>query len=129
MLETVNLSWVDEDGDQVSSKVWAPCDAPVKATPKALEMEMDLFKRAWFDSGAELSPVEQLPYVSSAALERFLVSSLAMRERKAKRELDPTKDGLLGRLASKGVIEAQSSGWVVCAEDVASTWAVGRGAR
>ena len=126
-LGKVQLPWVDEDGETVTTRIWEPCEAPADAGPKALEIEMDHLRRAWATGGQEVTPDGQAPYISDAVLERWLLSEMRKTEGQARREMDPMKSGLIGKLSSNGVIRSESGGWVVALDPVVSTWMVIRG--
>jgi putative DNA primase/helicase len=140
-LESVSIpGWVDEDGEPVSSAVplfvSAP-PAPSKAT-KASQAEHELkmqFKRAWYDTGAEVS--DGLPYVSRAGLKMFLqknrikdvdgseIDGPGKSDDTAKRYVQ--NDGhAVARLLDLNWIKKHDYGWVVIDPEEAQAMLINR---
>jgi hypothetical protein len=107
------IPWVDEDGDQVKSAVFSftsekPLD-PFEVA--ALNDSKARFKRAWYASKCE--ELQGAPYVSTRALECYLVQNERLPEAKMKLETNPSKGGLIGRMFAADVLQRGGDGWVI----------------
>ena len=114
-LATIDIKgWFDEDDEQVHSAILTECEAQTKA-PKAnkkLEKYVDIFKRAWFASGAESA--EDKPYLTRSALREKLTADNYGTARTIKNNLNTAyKENMIGLLLEQKVIKDFNNGWVV----------------
>jgi putative DNA primase/helicase len=113
LLSVAIPGWLDEDGEQVTSAVIVQADAPPERKKDSpLERHRKLFEAAWWASGAEEKV--GVPYLSRAALMRYLMESKDLKESSAKvyckssQPGKPISDLLLGE-----VILDFEHGWIV----------------
>ena len=110
-LQSVDLGWVDEDGEPFPGAVAIECSKPVAEKRETeTEQNLNLFERAWFDSGAEV--VDGSPYVSRSGLKAFLEGQ-GMSDSQIKNALRLEPRRLIGGLVSQGMIDAKHHGWAV----------------
>jgi putative DNA primase/helicase len=105
--------WLDEDGDQVTSAVIVPADAPAKAEKQSsLEKHRKLFENAWWASGAE--DRNGFPYLSRSAFLEYLINNLGIKESSAKMYARPAANGKpISDLLNSELIVAFEHGWKV----------------
>jgi putative DNA primase/helicase len=119
-LEQVEIpGWIDEDGAPVSSAVIVAGkprekeDEPVKVKTSKTHDHMRRLENAWHSSGTERT-ASGAPYVSKAALLRFLVGDCGMSDASARQILKPSNTGrLVADLLDAGWIRATDHGWEV----------------
>lgn len=113
-LATIDINgWFDEDDEQVHSAIVMESNTPVvdKANKK-LEDYTNVFKKAWFASGAEVA--EKKPYLTRSALREKLVSDKFGTDRTIKNNLNSSyKESLIGMLLQEKIITEFGNGWVV----------------
>lgn len=112
-IQSHELPWIDEDGEQVRSAVIVPSDKSTKVIVdvKAHE-DRRVFEGAWWESGAEI--LDGMPYVSSSALARHLLKTgVAKTEATAKQYVKPSAKRLVHRLIQKDYIGEKMNGFVV----------------
>ena len=105
--------WVDEDGEQVSSAVLAPAEAPPEKEGKESKHSLfcTIMKAAFWSGGAEVR--EGHPYVSRSGLtEKLRLDD--KKDRTIKNMLNPSYDDrLIGYLTACKVIKPYEHGWLI----------------
>jgi phage/plasmid primase-like uncharacterized protein len=127
-LESVEIpGWIDEDGEQVTSAVMVPADAPTKVVGETkLSKNQKLFEKAWWESGAEL--LNGMPYVTRSAMREKLSEGGKRSERTIENEMTQSyADKLIGMLTNGGFIVKVEHGWVVSDNGWASVLLISRG--
>lgn len=112
-LEQVAISgWLDEDGNAVTSAVLIQADKPVQEKENHLSKHRQMFERAWFASGAELS--DGKPYLSRSALMDFLTNNADIKESGAVQWCKNSAKGKpVYEMLASGIIEKYEHGWRV----------------
>jgi putative DNA primase/helicase len=112
--------WLDEDGDQVTSAVIIPADAPAKAEKQdKLSKHRKLFESAWWASGAEER--DNCPYLSRSGFIEYVVNSLGVKESSAKLYAKPSQSGRpISDLLIGEIISAHEHGWIMIDESQGS---------
>jgi hypothetical protein len=122
-LQSVNLGWFDEDGDEIKGAVFAiENDAPDQKPKKESEISKDIrkFTNAWWASGAENN--SENPYLSRSALIEYLMNNEGLSEATAKTYAQASKQGrLIYNLLNAEIIQAHAHGWIVCDNVTASS--------
>jgi hypothetical protein len=122
-LETVEIpGWFDEDGQQVTSAVLMPEDAPAPKEKKDSDIQKDIrkFNNAWFNSGAE--DRGDMPYLSRSGLINYLVTNEGLTESTAKTYTQESKKGrLIYNLLTAEIVVAHEHGWLVCDPSTAAS--------
>jgi hypothetical protein len=122
-LQSVDLGWFDEDGDQIKGAVFAiENDAPDQKPKKESEISKDIrkFTNAWWASGAENN--SENPYLSRSALIEYLINNEGLSEATAKTYAQASKQGrLIYNLLNAEIIQAHAHGWIVCDNVTASS--------
>jgi hypothetical protein len=112
-LESVAIpNWFDEDGEQVTSAIIVPADAPTstKIDTKAKGFR-DIFTKAWWATGAELAI--GMPYVSRSGLKNKLKLD-GRADRTVQNDMDSSRDGsLIKSLLDGRFIETHGQGWII----------------
>jgi hypothetical protein len=119
-LDEVDLGWIDEDGNAMTSAVFALTDErPVEAKrEKAIDKHIRLFSNAWIASGGEL--LNDMPYVSKSFLLDYLVQN-GISESTAKQYVKPAASGkMMSELVLAEIVQPGGGGFVVKNEVVAS---------
>lgn len=112
-LESVAIDgWLDEDGEQVTTAVFMPADAPVEQKKEGkLAVLIKTLEQAFWCGGAENR--DGKPYISRSAMREKLLE-MGYSERTAENHMKPSETGkLIGALLNGGVIEPFEHGWVV----------------
>lgn len=114
-LESVDLGWVDEDGNNDPGAVVVYSthhDDEIKIDiPKKLLNDRKTMEDAWFASGCDT--VDQVPYISRSALKEFLRAQ-GLSETTIKSKLKRGRDdGLIFGLIDSGFISESLNGWVI----------------
>jgi hypothetical protein len=122
-LQSVDLGWFDEDGDEIKGAVFAiENDAPDQKPKKESEISKDIrkFTNAWWASGAENN--SENPYLSRSALIEYLMNNEGLSEATAKTYAQASKQGrLIYNLLNAEIIQAHAHGWIVCDNVTASS--------
>jgi len=122
-LQSVDLGWFDEDGDEIKGAVFAiENDAPDQKPKKESEISKDIrkFTNAWWASGAENN--SENPYLSRSALIEYLINNEGLSEATAKTYAQASKQGrLIYNLLNAEIIQAHAHGWIVCDNVTASS--------
>ena len=112
-LETIEINgWVDEDGDPVKSAVIELVEGVEKPKKESkVDAFIKLFKRAWFDSGAELNE-QGNPTINRSALADFLTKNDIYKEGASLRgQLSASKEnGFIGTLVIADIIKINKVG-------------------
>ena len=111
---TVIDGWFDEDGDEVTTAVIELESAPVKMNKQQSKINenMEIIKRAWFNSGAE--KIDGLPYISKSALVEFLVGNMGKKQSTAETYIKPcNEDRLVGFLIKNNILSQSAHGFTV----------------
>ena len=123
-LESVDIpGWFDEDGEQVTTAVLTPSDAPVNQKVSAkLSEYLGYFKRAWFATGAE--NVDGMPFIRRTPLIAVMTSIHPewKTEKTVMNKLGPSGE-FTGLLMEANIIEPHDyigPGWRVCDNALAS---------
>jgi hypothetical protein len=106
--------WFDEDGDEVTTAVIELESAPVKMNKQQSKINenMEIIKRAWFNSGAE--KIDGLPYISKSALVEFLVGNMGKKQSTAETYIKPcNEDRLVGFLIKNNILSQAAHGFTV----------------
>lgn len=127
-LERHELPWIDEDGDQVSTAVvvLAEKSEKVKVDKKGHE-DRRLLEKAWWWSGAEVENGQ--PYISRAALKRYLVHENGSKENYAAQQIKPSAGKLISRLIESNYCSEIGQGFAIIDAIDASTLIMAKGAR
>lgn len=114
-LQKVELpGWLDEDGEQVSSVVPVPGEAPVVPKKESkLDSFIKWFEGAWWQSGADEEGGS--PYVSRSAFMSYLLTQgIVNTEASAKQYAKPSEvNKPIGALVLAEKISVQGHGWAV----------------
>jgi len=119
-LDEVDLGWIDEDGNAMTSAVFALTDErPAEAKrEKAIDKHIRLFGNAWIASGGEL--LNARPYVSKSFLLDYLIQN-GISESTAKQYVKPAASGkMMSELVLAEIVLPMGGGFVVKNEVVAS---------
>lgn len=121
-LETVQLGWIDEDGEEIKGAVFMHDENPPEKRTKresTLERHIKQFSNAWWASGAEER--NDRPYVSRSAFIDYLVGT-GIKEGSAKLYVKPAASGKpIADLLVCEIIEAFEHGWIVVDNNLASS--------
>ncbi len=112
--------WLDEDGEQVTSAIVIPAEAPAERTKEsATDKHRKLIENAWWASGAE--DRNGLPYVSRSAFMAHLISN-GMSEASARQATKPSETNRpIGALLLAEIITPFEHGWtVICPQNGAA---------
>lgn len=116
-LSSVDLGWVDEDGEKITGAVFTLEDnPPTKKDKKDTKTDgfRKLFENAWWSSGAEV--INGQPYLSRSALKEKLIRD-GNAERTVRNMVNPSyNDKLIGYLLQAEMIRATEHGWVMVNE-------------
>jgi len=131
-LQSVDLGWVDEDGEEIKGAVFKISDETPDQKPKGeSEHSKDIrkFTNAWWHSGAE--DQHGSPYLSRSALINYLISNEGLTEATAKTYAQASKQGrLIYNLLNAEIIKAYPEhnphGWVVIDNAMASSMLIRR---
>lgn len=116
-LLSVDLGWVDEDGEAITGAVFTLEDNPPTKKDKK-DTKTDGFRKvwenAWWSSGAEV--INGQPYLSRSALKEKLIRD-GNAERTVRNMVNPSySDKLIGYLIQAEMIRATEHGWVMVNE-------------
>jgi hypothetical protein len=116
-LSSVDLGWVDEDGEAITGAVFTLEDNPPTKKDKK-DTKTDGFRKvwenAWWSSGAEV--INGQPYLSRSALKEKLIRD-GNAERTVRNMVNPSySDKLIGYLIQAEMIRATEHGWVMVNE-------------
>lgn len=116
-LSSVDLGWLDEDGETITGAVFTLEDNPPTKRDKK-DSKTDGFRKvwenAWWAAGAEV--VNGQPYLSRSALKEKL-SRDGNAERTVRNMVNPSyTDKLIGYLTQAEMIRATEHGWVMVNE-------------
>jgi phage/plasmid primase-like uncharacterized protein/KaiC/GvpD/RAD55 family RecA-like ATPase len=111
-IQSHELDWIDEDGEQVKSAVLVPAEqsTKVKVDKKAHE-DRRLLEKAWWWSGAEVQ--NSSPYISRSALKRYLVTEQGQKENYAAQQIKPSAGKLATRLIDSHYVEEIAQGFAI----------------
>lgn len=127
-IKTVELDWVDDEGDPVCGAVFVETEAPIKVekTDSKIDRYIKTIVNIWNYSGQEVNGNGEPYFTKSAAIE-YLVSHDGKSHSTAEAYLKPSRtDKLIGALLNAQVIRAYSHGWAVESPEVASCMLVTR---
>lgn len=105
--------WVDEDGEPVTSAVWAASDAPqAPAKESALSKHRKTLENAWWASEAEM--LDGAPYVTRSALKAYLERSMGWKPSTVTQALKPSASpgSFLRDLLDSQTITPSGHGWI-----------------
>lgn len=116
-LSSVDLGWLDEDGETITGAVFTLEDNPPTKKDKK-DTKTDGFRKiwenAWWISGAEV--INGQPYLSRSALKEKLIRD-GNAERTVRNMVNPSyNDKLIGYLIQAEMIRATEHGWVMVNE-------------
>lgn len=116
-LSSVDLGWLDEDGETITGAVFTLEDNPPTKKDKK-DTKTDGFRKiwenAWWISGAEV--INGQPYLSRSALKEKLIRD-GNAERTVRNMVNPSyNDKLIGYLLQAEMIRATEHGWVMVNE-------------
>lgn len=116
-LSSVDLGWVDEDGETITGAVFTLEDNPPTKKDKK-DSKTDGFRKvwenAWWAAGAEV--INGQPYLSRSALKEKLTRD-GNAERTVRNMVNPSyTDKLIGYLTQAEMIRATEHGWVMVNE-------------
>lgn len=116
-LSSVDLGWLDEDGETITGAVFTLEDNPPTKKDKK-DTKTDGFRKiwenAWWSSGAEV--INGQPYLSRSALKEKLIRD-GNAERTVRNMVNPSyNDKLIGYLIQAEMIRATEHGWVMVNE-------------
>jgi putative DNA primase/helicase len=106
--------WVDEDGEPVTSAVWAASVAPVAPVKESpAQRNRKTVERAWWASGAEVR--DGAPYIARSALKEFLAEAMGWTEGTIAQNLKPSAaPGMVVRDMLDGAFfTPHEHGWVI----------------
>lgn len=130
-IESVDLGWFDEDGDEIKGAVFAIDEnPPERKNKKESEFAKDIrkFTNAWFTANAE--NINNEPYLSRSALINHLVANEGLSESTARTYAQASKPGrLIYNLLNAEIIQAYRDGWIVCDNTTASAMMLQRGGK
>jgi hypothetical protein len=112
-LASVDLEWIDEDGEQIAGAVIVPSEIAEK--PKGVDSKLaehkKRFESAWWHSGANI--IDGLPYLSRQGLIDYL-GEQDVSKHSIKQYLKPSASGkLIHDLLLGEIIKTMDDGWVV----------------
>jgi len=119
-LSTVIIpGWFDEDGEDVTSAVLVPSDAPPERVKESgLDKHRKMFENAWWASNAEVR--DGAPYLSRSAFMAHLVAN-GLSEASAKQATKPSETNRpIGALLLAEIICPFEHGWMVICDVQAS---------
>lgn len=121
-LESVQLPWVDQYGESVSSAILIPAEKPVDNKTKKHNQEIntfiDYFNRAWESLGDVNSPDNYLfgcKYIRAAPLKDWLLDNgICKNEGTAKNYTKPSyTNGMVGKLIEEGLLRHEGGGFIL----------------
>lgn len=117
-LETVPIKgWLDEDGEQVTSAVLMPAEAPKEVRKSSkLDSHKQTLRQIWEETGKEWQ--DGAAYISRSAMLESLMLKLDISESSAKQYMKPSvQDKLIGALTLAEIVAPHLQGWkVICPE-------------
>jgi RecA-family ATPase len=111
-LEQHQLPWIDEDGDPVTSAVLIQAEKSEKiVVDKKAHEDRRILEKAWWWSGAEVE--NGAPYVSRAALKRYLLHETGCKESYANQQVKTSAGKLASRLIKSAYAEEIDGGFSI----------------
>lgn len=119
-LQSVDLGWVDEDGEDIKGAIFKLTNTPEKKYKESeFIKEVTMFRNAWYKTGAETRA--NTPYVSRSGMLDYLVSNMNLSHSTADTYIKPSKKGrLICTLLDNALIDTYENGWVVVDNDLSS---------
>lgn len=112
-LESIDLGWVDEDGEPITGAVFKVKEyAPKEKKESSYERNKKTFDNGWWATGAEC--INGQPYISRSALKEYMINNLDIKESTAEKQMKPSiKGGLISDLLLGEYIKPFENGWVI----------------
>jgi KaiC/GvpD/RAD55 family RecA-like ATPase len=114
-LESITIpGWLDEDGEPVKSAVPIKVAAPEKAKPgRPSHDNREIFRDAWYDQGDDAEVMDEMPYLTRAALAAFLEKKKKIKPEVAAKYVQESGHFVKPLLDAKWIM-VHGQGYAVC---------------